>query len=228
MEELFDKADSYDDMLDKGLSVTGEGKDFYAVGRLAHMQKALPANFIPKRILDFGCGIGETTTLISEMYPEAEVLGFDTSEETVQFAQEKRGNAKVSFRNISELGSFSDFDLAYVNGVFHHIPVKERLDSARSIYKSLSAEGRLAYFENNPWNPGTRWVMSRIPFDRDAITLNYKESLSLLKNAGFTATRASTRFIFYFPAAVKFLRPMEPYLEGMPLGGQYLVMASKK
>jgi trans-aconitate methyltransferase len=228
MEELFDKAESYDQMLDEGLSVTGEGKDFYAVGRLAHMQKVLPEGFSPKRILDFGCGVGETTTLISEIYPDAEVLGFDTSEETVQFAQKERGNSKVSFRNIAELNSFLNFDLAYVNGVFHHIPVIERLDSARSIYRSLSGQGRLAYFENNPWNPGTRWVMSRIPFDRDAITLNYRESLSLLQDAGFSVSKKSTRFIFYFPAAVKFLRPLESLLEGIPLGGQYLVMASKQ
>ena len=40
---------------------------------------------------------------------------------------------------------------------------------------ALRPGGLFAFWENNPWNPGTRLVMSRIPFDRDAITLSALE-----------------------------------------------------
>ncbi|HAP70524.1 MAG TPA: hypothetical protein DCR04_12510 [Flavobacteriales bacterium] len=226
MEELFDKAGSYDEMLDEGLSVTGEGKDFYAEGRLYHMRKNLPEGFQPTRILDFGCGIGETTILLSKTYPDAMVCGFDSSDETIEFAQKHYGSDKIKFYRIASLKDYKDFDLAYVNGVFHHIPLNERTDSARSIHEALRVGGKLAFFENNPWNPGTRWVMSRIPFDRDAITLSYKEGQALCRNAGFSMMD-TTRFLFYFPATLKFLRPLEPMLESVPFGGQYLVLVSK-
>lgn len=68
-------------------------------------------------------------------------------------------------------------------------------------------------------------VMSCIPFDRDAITLSYLESRGLLSSVGFTVLKS--RFAFYFPAALGFLRPLEPALEALPLGAQYLVLAQK-
>ena len=37
---------------------------------------------------------------------------------------------------------------------------------------ALLTGGVLALFENNPWNPGTRLVMKRIPFDRNAQTIS--------------------------------------------------------
>ncbi len=226
MEELFDKAESYDEMLNQGLSVTGEDKDFYAEARLHHMQKNLPESFQPTRILDFGCGIGETTILLSKIYPNATVWGFDTSVETIMFARKRYGSDNRKFHSIASLKDHNDFDLAYVNGVFHHIPVNERADSACSIYLALRKGGKLAFFENNPWNPGTHWVMSRIPFDRDAVKLSYLEAKSLCQKAGFS-TVDTIRFLFYFPASLKFLRPVEPLFESVPFGGQYLVLVSK-
>ena len=61
-------------------------------------------------------------------------------------------------------------DLAYSNGTFHHIPPAKRMDALGFIFQRLKPGGIFALWENNPWNPGTRWVIeSRIPFDRDAI-----------------------------------------------------------
>jgi len=38
---------------------------------------------------------------------------------------------------------------------------------------------------NNPWNPGTRYVMSRCEFDEDAITLSPPQCRKLLRSSGF-------------------------------------------
>jgi SAM-dependent methyltransferase len=53
---------------------------YFILGRLRGLIHHLPFNFIPKRILDFGCEIGDTTKMLSELFPEAEVVGFDTFE----------------------------------------------------------------------------------------------------------------------------------------------------
>jgi SAM-dependent methyltransferase len=225
MEELFDDAVDYESMLDRGLQVTGEGKDYFMDGRLSYMRHCLPLNFSPKKILDFGCGTGETTKAISAIYPDATVLGVDTSLETVKYANANFGTERIDFQHIDGLEAHRDFDLAYVNGVFHHIPPPEREKSATLLYDSLRQGGRLAYFENNPWNPGTRWVMNRIPFDRHAITLSYIESTSLLKTVGFSML--TVHFLFYFPSILSFLRPLEKYMVRIPFGGQYMIMAAK-
>lgn len=44
------------------------------------------------------------------------------------------------------------------------------------VRRSLRPGGVFAFWEINPWNPGTRHVMSRIPFDRDAIMLTPPEA----------------------------------------------------
>jgi len=226
MEQLFDKADEYDEMLNQGLKLSGESKEFFMIGRLELMKKHLPKGFSPKRILDFGCGIGDTTEELARMYPEAEVVGIDTAEDALRFATENKSSDRISYETVDSFSTSDAFDLAYTNGVFHHIPLHLRDTSAKTVSRALKAGGYFAYFENNPWNPGTKMVMSRIAFDRDAITLSYLESKRLLSQNGFSDVNTS-RFAFYFPNALKFLRPLEPALETLPLGAQYLVLAKK-
>jgi hypothetical protein len=82
-----------------------------------------------------------------------------------------------------------------------------------------------AFWENNPWNPGTRWVMSRIPFDRDAIKVGARRAVRMLEAAGFTVLR--TEYLFIFPHALRRLRALERPLARFPLGAQYQVLAQK-
>jgi len=68
-------------------------------------------------------------------------------------------------------------------------------------------------------------VMSRIPFDRDAITLTAKESRKLLWEGGFEVLR--TDFLFIFPKSLRLFRPIEAYVTRLPLGAQYQVLGRK-
>ena len=62
-EPLFDLAAEYDAMLNQGLSLTGEGKRFFLDGRVRDIQAQLGAP--PRRILDFGCGTGDTSAYLA-------------------------------------------------------------------------------------------------------------------------------------------------------------------
>lgn len=226
MEQLFDKADEYDEMLNQGLKLSGESKEFFMEGRLKLMQKHLPVKFSPKRILDFGCGIGDTSEALAAMYPDAKIVGIDTAVEALNYATKNRSSDRLTYLPVDEFKEKEGFDLAYVNGVFHHIPLHLRKQSVETVHTALRKNGHFAFFENNPWNPGTRMVMSRIVFDRDAITLSYLESKKLLRQGGFNDVNVS-KFAFYFPNALKFLRFIEPALASIPLGAQYLILAKK-
>ena len=74
---------------------------------------------------------------------------------------------------------------------------QERAGAIDYIYRALRPGGLMAFWENNPWNPGTRYVMSRIPFDRDAITLSAREAQGLIRTGGLDVLR--TDFLFIFP-----------------------------
>src|SRR5262249_15261920 len=114
---------------------------------------------------------------------------------------------------------------AFCNGVFHHIPPTQRRSSVDYLIRCLRPGGLFALWENNPWNPGTRLVMSRVPFDKDAITLTPPETRRLLRAAGVEVLH--TDFLFIFPRVLKWLRWIEPIVSRLPFGAQYMVLARK-
>jgi SAM-dependent methyltransferase len=225
-EVLFDLSDEYRHMLNQGLRLSGESQEFFIRGRIESLESRLPADFAVRRILDFGCGIGTATAHLAERFPDAEIVGVDTSENALDYAREHCGSDRVRFKSLGQLPREGDFDLCYVNGVFHHIDPESRTGAVQNIHRALRSGGRLALFENNPWNPGTRMVMSRIPFDRDAITLSPPEAKHLVRAGGFTLPAVSWS-LFYFPRPLAFLRFTESALSRLPLGAQYCVLAAK-
>lgn len=225
-EALFDLSEHYDEMLRKGVSLSGEDPAFFLYGRVDDLRKNLPAGFKPSRILDFGCGTGESSAYLAKVFPGSTILGVDTAVPAIELAARRHGNANIKFDTLQAIPAQATFDLCYVNGVFHHIDPAERADAVKSIFNSMNPGGYFALFENNPWNPGTRMVMKRIPFDRDAITLSYIETQNMVQKGGFKLAR-STRFLFYFPKSLGFLRPFESALTGIPMGAQYYVLGVK-
>jgi SAM-dependent methyltransferase len=223
-EELFDREEEYDAMLARGLRLTGEDKHYFIRGRLALLRALLPAGPGPTRILDFGCGTGDSTAALAEAFPAARVTGVDTSRRALDHAARTHGGERVGFGAVADLDAHGAFDLCFVNGVFHHIPPASRPRALACIRAALRPDGLLALFENNPWNPGTRLVMRRIPFDRDARTISPRAARALLRGHGFRPA-GPRRHLFFFPAALAALRRFEPLLRWLPLGGQYLVLA---
>jgi SAM-dependent methyltransferase len=218
-------ADNYDQALQNGLSLSGERKDFFANGRVNILARLLVARPFP-RILDYGCGTGSATPYLHAMPNVSAVIGVDISDKSLDRARATYRQPHVEFHNLSTLSQLGSFDLAFCNGVFHHIPISERSEAVNQIYHALNPNGLFAFWENNPWNPGTHWVMSRIPFDRDAIMLWPNAARRLLSGAGFEVVL--THFAFIFPKALRFLRFAEWPLRHLPFGAQYMLLARKK
>jgi SAM-dependent methyltransferase len=221
--ELFEDAERYDDMLKRGLKLSGESKRFFIRGRLEHLRRRLPRGTSPDRILDFGCGVGDASAVLAEIFPEASVVGVDVAEAAVQKAESTLGNDRVAFGTVSMLDPSQPFDLCYVNGAFHHIPLDERADVMDTLYRVTRPGGVLAVFENNPWSVPARMVMRRIPFDTDAVMLRARELVDLARGAGFS-DMLPVRYLFLFPKALRPLRVLERALEPLPLGAQYGVL----
>ena len=219
-------AHDYDAQLQAGLSATGEAKGYYALARARWVAEQLSKiRFRADTILDYGCGTGTATPFLLSEVGAGHVLGVDVSAESIHVAQQQFTGPRASFSLAAELSPAATIDLAFCNGVFHHIVPADRDASAQYVYDALRPGGFFAFWENNPWNPGTRYVMSRIAFDRDAITLTARESRALLRRAGFEVMR--TDYLFVFPGALRMLRRFEAAMASLPLGGQYMVLAQK-
>lgn len=222
----FDRyADSYDKDLQQALNVTGEDISFFCRGRIEWLaRRVLNSGIHHQTVLDFGCGTGTATPFIFNSLRANSIVGADVSPASLERARQLYGTKNTSFTDPGSLEPCS-IDIAFCNGVFHHIPPDERQASLKQVHDSLAPGGWFGLFENNPWNPATRYVMSRCVFDQDAITLSPIETRLRMRQAGFEIL--VTRFLFIFPAALKALRFLERPLSAAPFGGQYVVLGRK-
>lgn len=220
-------AATYESALAKGLAATGEGREYYARERAWWVARALePLGVRPRTILDYGCGTGAATPFLLAAFPDASLVGVDVSLRSLTVARETIPSPRARFASVDEFSPPGDVDLAYCNGVFHHVPRARRDLAVAYVHASLRPGGVFAFWENNPWNPGTRYVMRRIPFDRDAETLSPPASRALLRRGGFEIL--ATDFRFFFPRWLGMLRGLESsVLRRVPLGGQYMVLCRK-
>lgn len=217
----------YDEALARGLSVSGEDSRWFAHQRIAFLAGCLRELGVrPTAVLDFGCGTGTATPFFVGELGVERIVGVDSSERSLEVARAQHGASwPVRFVSAREFAADASFPLAYCNGVFHHVPPAERARVVRRIRDSLSPGGLFSLWENNPWNPGARYVMWRIPFDRDAVMLSARGARRLLEAGGLEIVR--TDHLFVFPGALRALRFLEKRLRGAPIGAQYQVLARR-
>ena len=218
------EAGEYEAQCAEGLALSGESKAYFARGRLTFLRAWWDATGRnePRRVIDFGSGVGDVTALLAETFPKAEIIGLERSHRCLELARENFSDTQLSFRSVDE--PHPPADLVHLNGVVHHVPPAERTELFRRIHELTVPRGAVALFENNPLNPGTRLVMRRIPFDRDAVPVGSSEIRRRFRQAGMVPL--ATRYLFYFPHVLRFLRLLEPGLTRIPLGAQYVVIAT--
>lgn len=220
-------AANYAEQLSRGIALSGESADYFVHGRVRFLSEYLE-QYIPLhdlQVLDFGCGVGNACGALRSQLRARQVIGFDCSPESILIAQQRYEDSAFAWTVDHRCIAAESQDVVFTSGVFHHIEPAQRAAELNRIYGWLKPGGYFALFENNPWNPGTRWVMSRIPFDAEAKCLTPFETRQQLSAAGFEVQ--VTRSLFYFPRWLDWLRPLESLLAAFPLGAQYVVMARR-
>ena len=98
----------------------------------------------PERILDLGCGPGNSTGVLARRFPGAHILGVDNSENMIATAQ--RDYPELEFRLFDATGPLSElggsFDVVYSNACIQWVPDHPRL--IRDMLALLRPGGMLA------------------------------------------------------------------------------------
>jgi trans-aconitate 2-methyltransferase len=85
----------------------------------------------PRRIVDIGCGPGNSTELLVRRYPDADVIGLDSSAEMLAAARTRLPGVGFVLADITTWTPEPDADLLYSNATFQwvpdHLAVLERL-----------------------------------------------------------------------------------------------------
>jgi len=228
---LFDEyASDYDSTIQRAIGASGESVEFFARLRARLVARTLGSTDDSLSMLDFGCGVGNMTRAVAQLFPRAQFGGTDLSEQSLANARRvTRESGRIRFVATSrDRLPFEDrtFDVAFTSGVFHHIEPADRLFWAKELRRVLKPGGRFFLFEHNPLNPLTVRVVRSIPFDRGVVLLRAGYTVRLLQNAGFTAS--PPHYYFFFPRSLRALRPLERFLSRVPLGAQYFVVGQSR
>jgi SAM-dependent methyltransferase len=213
----FDRyARSYEAIHARNLEPGGEPPAYYAAYKQREIERILGEDFsLP--VLDFGCGVGVLTALLSASFPT--VHGYDPSAESVRLAKERAKSAQFFDRPAAM--PQDHYGAVILANVLHHVDSGDRPEFLRGVTPLLRAGGTLIVFEHNPLNPLTRRVVSACPFDDGAHLLRPREVVGLLRGAGLS--RVTRDFVVFFPRALRMARPLEPLLRWLPLGAQVCV-----
>jgi len=76
----------------------------------------------PRRAIDLGCGPGNSTELIIARYPQAEVIGLDSSPDMLRRARERLASCAFVQADISSWSPPERTDLLFANAVFQWVP----------------------------------------------------------------------------------------------------------
>jgi trans-aconitate 2-methyltransferase len=96
----------------------------------------------PKLVYDLGCGPGNSTALLRAAYPQATVVGLDTS--TAMLAKARKDLPQVEFReaDIAMWPGNANADLLYANASFQWVP--DHASVLLRLLKGLKAGGVMA------------------------------------------------------------------------------------
>ncbi len=215
-----DYTDNYNSLLRESTGFFAESEAYFAKYKVDILRREVPAT--TKRLLEYGCGIGRNIPFLRAAFPEATIAGSDISVASLEIARKENPGVEFILEQ-ADTNVAEPYEVIFIAGVFHHIPVKERACVMKALYQRLIPGGTIVIFEHNPFNPVTRKIVNDCPYDKDAVLLRPSELKTLLVDARLPVHRSA--YCLFVPPSLSVLLPLESKLGWLPLGGQYWVTA---
>jgi trans-aconitate 2-methyltransferase len=76
----------------------------------------------PRRIVDLGCGPGNSTAVLAARWPAAEILGIDSSEAMIAAARRDAPDRAWVVGDIASWSADEPYDLVFANAALHWVP----------------------------------------------------------------------------------------------------------
>jgi len=220
-DEFDDYAHTYSDDVNLAMKGTGVDLDFatsFKANTLIDLIEKHVGDASKVKCLDLGCGVGLYEYLLEGRV--SSLCGVDISAKSIEQAKKNNPHATYELYDGVRLPyDDNEFDVVFIITVMHHIPVANWEATLKEAKRVIRPKGMCVIFEHNPYNPATRWIVSRCEFDEDAVLLSAKKSISLLNRAGFTELGKAS--ILTIPFNQPFGKKIDTAFSKLPFGAQY-------
>jgi trans-aconitate 2-methyltransferase len=96
----------------------------------------------PRRIVDMGCGPGNSTELLAERFPDAEVIGLDSSPNMLEEARRRLPAARFDLADATSWVPEAGTDVVFANAIYQWVP--DHLTQLPRVLAALGQGGCLA------------------------------------------------------------------------------------
>jgi len=215
---------NYRDVVQQAIDFAGVEYEFFVKAK-ARIIKQLLAKFDRDvGLLDVGCGIGTLHDHLGDTF--ARICGVDVSEVSIEAAKTRHPEFEYRVMRENEVPyPAATFDIVTAINVLHHVAPDTWPDFVLELKRVIRPHGIVCIIEHNPFNPLTRLVVFRCPFDKDAHLLKAAECNHLLEVAGFAQVRA--RYFLVTPFSSVPAYNLERWLSALPLGAQYAAVGHR-
>jgi len=219
--------DSYRDQVNKSISFSGKGLDFFTAVKadwLREIIRTQAENGRRPRVLDIGCGHGFIHSLLRDT--DVDLVGTDLATDVLTLARDLNPGVCYTSYDGTRLPFASEaFDITFAICVMHHVPPELWNGFLTEMKRVVKPRGLAVVFEHNPYNPLTRYVVASNDIDRDAVLLSSVRLKRLMLQSGFKS--ADSRFILFSPFDHRFFRWLDTSMGWCPFGAQYYVMGRR-
>lgn len=114
----------------------------------------------PARVVDLGCGPGNSTRLLLERWPDAQVIGVDSSEAMLCRARASLPDVHFVHADVRSFRSADPVDVLFANAVLHWLPNHAQL--LPDLLGRLAAHGCLAVQMPDNWQEPSHRLMREV------------------------------------------------------------------
>ncbi|GFK92718.1 2-methyl-6-phytyl-1,4-hydroquinone methyltransferase [Fundidesulfovibrio magnetotacticus] len=221
MSEFDRSASSYGQVVGQAVAFSGQEHAFFLRVKADILAGMLARQGLAGRatMLDVGCGVGLMDAMLGPHC--GSLTGVDVSSASLDMARTNCPDGDFRHYDGQRL-PFPEqtFDLTFTVCVMHHVPPADWPGFVREMARVTRPGGLVVVMEHNPYNPLTRYVVSRVPFDKDAVLLRPGRTRALLREA--CLERLEVRHFLFTPLGHALARRFDNLLAWLPLGAQYL------
>ncbi|KAH8428353.1 uncharacterized protein LDX57_006054 [Aspergillus melleus] len=99
----------------------------------------------PENIVDLGCGPGNSTAILEERYPTAQIVGIDSSPDMIKKARSTLPKREFFIQGLETYSPSESVDLFFSNAVFHWLKRGERFEIIKKLIGTQQPGGNFAF-----------------------------------------------------------------------------------